>query len=154
MEIAPEVSELDFSNAVSFQGFVIPGITTRRVSTVIELADGQSFAIAGLLAEKFTETVRKYPFLGDLPVIGSLFRTSVFEKIQRELVIIVSPHLVKPLDKAKQTLPTDQYIEPNDIEFYLLGRLEGIKLPSFIASNSLDRENKGGLEGKFGHLAP
>jgi pilus assembly protein CpaC len=82
-----------------------------------------------------------------------LFRTSVFEKIERELVVIVSPHLVKPFDKAKQTLPTDQYIEPNDIEFYLLGRLEGIKLHS-IASNSLDQKNKGGLEGKFGHLAP
>jgi pilus assembly protein CpaC len=154
MEISPEVSELDFSNAVSFQGFVIPAITTRRVSTVIELADGQSFAIAGLLSDKFTETVRKYPFIGDLPIIGSLFRTSTFEKIEKELVIVVSPHLVKPFDKAKQTFPTDQYIEPNDIEFYLLGRLEGIKLPSVIASNSLDQKNKGGLEGKFGHLAP
>jgi pilus assembly protein CpaC len=154
MEISPEVSELDFNNAVSFQGFIIPGITTRRVSTVVELADGQSFAIAGLLNDKFVENVRKYPFIGDIPIIGSLFKTSNFEKQERELIIIVTPHLVKPLDKAKQTLPSDQYVEPNDIEFYLFGRLEGIKLPSFSISNSLDQKNKGGLEGKFGHLAP
>lgn len=154
MEISPEVSELDFDNAVSFQGFIIPGITTRRVSTVVELADGQSFAIAGLLNDKIVENVRKYPFIGDIPIINNLFKTSTFDKIERELIVIVTPHLVRPLDKAKQTSPTDQYVEPNDIEFYLFGRLEGIKLPSLSASNSLDQKNKGGLEGKFGHLAP
>ncbi len=154
MEISPEVSELDFRNAVSFQGFIIPGITTRRVSTVVELADGQSFAIAGLLNDNFVENVRKYPFIGEIPIIGNLFKTSVFEKRERELIVIVTPHLVRPYDKAKQTLPTDQYVEPNDIEFYLFGRLEGIKLSSSSASNSLGQKNKGGLEGKFGHLAP
>ncbi len=154
MEISPEVSELDFTNAVSFQGFVIPAITTRRVSTVVELADGQSFAIAGLLNDRYIERVRKYPFIGDIPIIGTLFKTSSFEKQERELIVLVTPHLVRPLDKAKQTLPTDQYVEPNDIEFYLFGRLEGIKLSSSSTSNSLDQKNKGGLEGKFGHLAP
>lgn len=154
MEISPEVSELDFSIGVNLQGFTIPGIITRRVSTVVELADGQSFAIAGLLNDKIRENVRKYPFLGDIPIIGSLFRSSQFVKEERELIVIVTPHIVRPLDKAKQTLPIDQYIEPNDIEFYLFGRLEGIKLPSFSASNTLDQKNKGGLEGKFGHLAP
>ncbi|MHC4269358.1 MAG: type II and III secretion system protein family protein [Planctomycetota bacterium] len=154
MEISPEVSELDFANAVSFQGFIIPGITTRRVSTVVELADGQSFAIAGLLNDTFVENVRRYPFIGDIPIIGNLFKTSSFEKQERELVVIVTPHLVRPLDKAKQTLPTDQFVEPNDIEFYLFGRLEGFKSPSSSASNSPDQKNKGGLEGKFGHMAP
>lgn len=154
MEISPEVSELDFRNAVSFSGFIVPGIITRRVSTVVELADGQSFAIAGLLNDKLVENVRKYPFIGDIPIIGNLFKTSTFEKTERELIVIVTPHLVRPLDKAKQTLPTDQYVEPNDIEFYLFGKLEGIKLPPFSTSNSLDQKNKGGLEGKFGHLAP
>jgi pilus assembly protein CpaC len=154
MEISPEVSELDFRNAVSLQGFIIPSIITRRVSTVVELADGQSFAIAGLLNDRIIENVRKYPFIGEIPIIGNLFKTSNFEKQERELIVIVTPHLVKPLDKAKQTLPTDQYDEPTDMEFYLFGRLEGIKLPSSSTSNSLDQKNKGGLEGKFGHLAP
>ncbi len=155
MEIAPEVSELDFSNTVALQGFIIPGLITRRVSTVVELADGQNFAIAGLLNDRFVETVSKYPFFGDLPIIGSLFRSSEFTKQERELIVIVSPHLVRPFDKAKQTLPTDQYIEPNDIEFYLFGRLEGIKIPKFSLFNLFHRQkDKGGLEGNFGHLAP
>jgi pilus assembly protein CpaC len=155
MEISPEVSELDFSNSVAFQGFVIPGITTRRVSTVVELADGQSFAIAGLLNDKFVETVSKYPFFGDLPIIGSLFRSSEFQKQERELIVVVCPHLVRPFDKAKQTLPTDQYIAPSDIEFYMFGRLEGIKVPKFSLFKFLHRQkNNGGLEGNFGHLAP
>jgi pilus assembly protein CpaC len=165
MEISPEVSELDFNNSVSFQGFIIPAITTRRVSTVVELGDGQTFAIAGLLGDKFVENVRRYPLLADIPIIGALFKTSSFEKNEKELIVLVTPHLVRPLDKAKQTLPTDQYVEPNDIEFYLFGRLEGIvkpsfptpnshDLPSLSTSNSLDQHKKGGLEGKFGHLAP
>jgi pilus assembly protein CpaC len=125
MKVTPEVSELDFSNAVSFGGFVIPGLTTRRASTAIELADGQSFAIAGLLNENVRESVSKFPILGDIPILGALFRSSSFQKNETELVIIVTPHLVKPLDMTKQPLPTDPYIEPNDFEWYLMGQLEG-----------------------------
>ena len=105
MQVAPEVSELDFSNAITISGFVVPAITTRRVSTMIELADGQSFAIAGLLKDEIRETVDKFPLLGDIPILGALFRSTSFQKNETELVIIVTPHLVKPLDMAKQTLP-------------------------------------------------
>jgi pilus assembly protein CpaC len=146
MQVAPEVSELDFSNAITASGFVVPAITTRRVSTVIELADGQSFAIAGLLKEDIRESVSKFPVLGDIPVLGALFRSSSFEKNETELIVIVTAHLVKPLDMAKQTLPTDQYVEPNEFEFYLLGNFEG----KGKRSNPI----KGGLEGDFGHLLP
>jgi len=125
MEVNPEVSDLDFSNAVRFQGFVVPGLTTRRVSTVIELADGQSFAIAGLLRDDLREVISKFPVLGDIPILGALFRSTEYQKNETELIVIVTPHLVKPLDMAKQTLPTDQFIEPNDFEFYLMGWLEG-----------------------------
>jgi pilus assembly protein CpaC len=108
-----------------------------------------------LLNDKFVESVSKYPFFGDLPIIGGFFRTSEFQKQERELIVIVSPHLVKPFDKAKQTLPTDQYIEPSDIEFYMFGRLEGLKVPKFSLFNLLHRQkNKGGLEGNFGYMAP
>lgn len=157
LQVAPEVSDLDFSNAVALGGFVVPGLTTRRVSTAIELADGQSFAIAGLLNNNVREVVRKFPVLGDIPVLGALFRSSSFQKNETELIVIVTPHLVKPLDMAKQTLPTDQYIEPDDFEFFLLGRLEGrAKIDSSGAAAPLPAQpNKElGLEGDFGHIVP
>jgi pilus assembly protein CpaC len=146
IKVAPEVSELDFSTAVQFSGFVVPGITTRHASTTVELANGQSFAIAGLLRDTVKEQVSKFPLLGDIPILGALFRSQSFLKNETELIIIVTPHLVKPLNMAKQTLPTDFYIEPNDAEFYLEGRMEG-------------RENEqpavsGKLDGDFGHTMP
>jgi len=151
MQVSPEVSELDFSRAVSIGGFVVPAVTTRRVSTVIELADGQSFAIAGLLNEQVRESIVKFPVLGDIPVLGALFRSSNFQKNETELVVIVTPHLVKPLDMAKQTLPTDQFIEPDDFEFYLLGLMEGREKPTSPATRS-DKGMK--MEGSFGHIVP
>jgi pilus assembly protein CpaC len=154
MEVKPEVSELDFTNAVAISGYVVPSLTTRRVQTVIELADGQSFAIAGLLNDNVREVVTKFPVLGDIPVLGALFRSTSFQKQETELVIIVTPHLVKPVDMSKQTLPTDQYVEPNDFEWYLLGSLEGRGEPAKSKSAALPRSDKGGLEGDFGHIAP
>ncbi len=144
ISVAPEISELDFSTAQRFGGFVVPGISKRTASTTVELADGQSFAIAGLLKETVKEEISKFPLLGDIPILGALFRSSAFQKEETELIIIVTVHLVKPLDMAKQTLPTDYYIEPNDVEFYILGLMEG-------------RERKdpedltGELDGEFGH---
>ena len=144
MQVAPEVSDADYTNSFTAGGLIVPSFNTRRVSTAIELADGQSFAIAGLLKEDVREIVSKYPILGDIPILGSLFRSSSFKKNETELIVIVTAHLVKPLDMAKQTLPTDAYIEPDDYEFYLLGTLEGKKgVPK-----------KGGFEGDFGHMPP
>ncbi|MDP2268080.1 MAG: type II and III secretion system protein family protein, partial [Deltaproteobacteria bacterium] len=152
IEVKPEVSELDFTNAVAISGYVVPGLSTRRVSTVIELADGQSFAVAGLLKEDVREIVSKFPLLGDIPILGVLFRSTSFQKNETELVIIVTPHLVKPVDMAKQSLPTDAFVEPDDFEFYLLGSLEGRgKAPPDAAPA---RSNKGGLDGDFGHITP
>jgi len=154
MQVAPEVSELDFSNAVTYQGFVVPALTTRRVSTVVELADGQSFAIAGLLKDDVRTAIAKYPLLGDIPILGPLFRSESFKKNESELVIVVTPHLVKPLDLSKQTLPTDQYIEPDDFEFYLLGKMEGKGDGKPSATTPVALDKKGGLEGDFGHIVP
>jgi pilus assembly protein CpaC len=156
MLVSPEVSELDFTNAVQLVNYTIPAITTRRVSTSIELADGQSFAIAGLLRDDVREGVQKFPVLGDIPVLGALFRSTEYQNNQTELVIIVTPHLVKPVDMAKQTLPTDQYVEPNDFEFYLLGKMEGNGEPKSATKKSVvpTDSNSGGLEGDFGHIAP
>ena len=117
----------------------------RRTSTTIELGDGQSFAIAGLLKENMRTIVSKYPLLGDIPILGVLFQSKAYQKEETELVIIVTPHLVKPLDMAKQTLPTDYYVEPNDVEFYLMGKLEGAGSP---------KAKKGSMDGDFGHSMP
>lgn len=156
MQVAPEVSDLDFTNSITLQGFEIPAITTRRVATTVELADGQSFAIAGLLKDDIRQIVRKIPLLGDVPVLGTLFRSSQFRKNETELVIIVTPHIVKPLDMAKTTLPTDQYIEPNDFEFYLMGSTEGRgkNAPAGPNSSALPAGRTGGLEGDFGYIRP
>ncbi|PXF56881.1 MAG: pilus assembly protein CpaC [Deltaproteobacteria bacterium] len=151
LKVLPGVSELDYEHAVEFLGYVIPALTTRYASTTIELDDGQSFAIAGLLNETIYENIEKFPGLGDIPVLGALFRSSNFKKHETELVIIVTPHLVKPLDMAKQTLPTDAYIEPDDFEFYLLGLTEGVPKGE-KRSSVLFRDE--GLEGNFGHISP
>ncbi len=144
ISVAPEISELDFSTAQRFGGFLVPGLSKRTASTTVELADGQSFAIAGLLKETVKESISKFPLLGDIPILGALFRSSAFQKEETELIIIVTVHLVKPLDMAKQTLPTDYYIEPNDVEFYILGLMEGME--------QKDPEDlTGELDGEFGH---
>jgi pilus assembly protein CpaC len=150
MKVEPRVSDIDFSNAVQANGFLIPAFTERSVSTVVELADGQSFALAGLLSEKVTEDVAKYPFLGDIPILGALFRSSSFRKNETELVVIVTPHLVKPLDMSVQTLPTDKYGDPGDLSFYLLGNLSGSpKERKFAVPVS-----KKGFDGEVGHIIP
>ncbi|MBU1040967.1 MAG: type II and III secretion system protein family protein [Proteobacteria bacterium] len=125
IQVNPEVSELDYSLGVTINSWQIPGLTTRRASTTVELASGQSFAIAGLIKDSTRESIKKFPGLGDLPVLGALFRSSEFRKNETELVIIVTPHLVKPLDMAKQTLPTDGFKEPTPYEFFVTGQLEG-----------------------------
>jgi pilus assembly protein CpaC len=147
IQVTPEVSELDFSTAVQIEGFVTPGITTRRASTTVELADGQSFAIAGLLRETILADVAKFPILGDIPVLGALFQSKSFQKRETELVIIVTPHLVKPLDLASVSLPTDYYVEPSELEFYLLGEIEGSEENRPLASRGI-------LDGEFGHSMP
>jgi pilus assembly protein CpaC len=147
ISVAPEVSELDFSTAIRLQGFTVPGLSTRRAETVVELADGQSFAIAGLIRETVRDTVDKYPVLGEIPVLGALFRSRSFQKGETELVIIATPRLVKPLDRSKQPLPTDYYIEPSMGDIYLRGNLEG-------SENQNPGAKEGGLDGRFGHETP
>jgi len=155
MQVAPEVSELDFTNAVAIQGYIVPALTTRRVATTIELADGQSFAIAGLLRDELREDVQKFPVLGEIPILGVLFRSMAYQKNETELVIVVTPHLVKPLDMTKQTLPTDSLIEPDDLEFYLLGNLEGRgEKGTETGPGASSLPGAGGLEGDFGYIKP
>jgi pilus assembly protein CpaC len=105
LEVAPEVSALDFSGGITFQGFVIPALTVRRVHTDIELGAGQSFAIGGLLDNRLTETVDKIPGLGDIPILGRLFKSRSLRRDNTELIVLITPELVRPLP-AGQALPS------------------------------------------------
>ena len=96
LKVQPEVSALDFSNALTISGFLIPALSTRRVQTEMELEDGQSFAIAGLVDDRLTETLQKIPVLGDIPILGKLFQSRSFRKSKTELLILVTPRIVKP----------------------------------------------------------
>lgn len=99
LELEPEVSTLDFVNGVKFDGFVIPGLRTRRAKTGVELRDGQSFALAGLLDNSETQTLSKVPGLGDIPILGNLFKSKQFQKNETELMFIVTAQLVKPVNR-------------------------------------------------------
>lgn len=126
IQVSTEVSEIDQNLGISFEGLNVPAFTTRRASTTIELADGHSFAIAGLLKETASHVVSQYPWLGDIPIIGAAFRSSEFQRSETELVVLVTPRLAKPIVPGyRPTLPTDYYIEPSSWEFYVFGALEG-----------------------------
>lgn len=116
LQVAPEVSSLDFANGLTFEGFTIPALSTRRVQTDIELESGQSFAIGGLLDNRVTDTLSKIPGLGDIPFFGKLFRSRNLQKTNSELLIIVTPEIVRPIP-AGQPLPTlkfpEKLLEPN-----------------------------------------
>ena len=125
LQISPEVSEPDFGLAVEVDGHQVPGFRTRRASTGVELSDGQSFAIAGLLRDDVVTVIDKVPGFGDIPILGTLFRSQSFQQRESELVMIVTPRLVKPLGPGPHPLPTDHYTPPDDVDFFLLGREEG-----------------------------
>src|SRR5262249_40478608 len=97
LKVKPEVSTLDFSNAVTLNGFVLPALSTRRVESEMSLADGQTFAIAGLVDNRVTELMSKIPGIGDIPILGKLFQSKSLNKSKNELLVIVTPHVVKPL---------------------------------------------------------
>jgi pilus assembly protein CpaC len=151
--VNPKVSQI--GEFIPVAGKLTPKLLAREVNTTIELADGQSFAIAGLLQHDIREAVSKFPVLGDVPILGALFRSSQFQKNETELIVIATPHLVKPLDTAELPLPNDAYVEPNDFEFYLKGSLEAKPAPAAAGAPAPPAKRaRGGLEGPFGHIVP
>jgi pilus assembly protein CpaC len=115
MRVRPEVSELSNEGSIRLNGFNVPALTTRRAETTVELGSGQSFMIAGLLRNSNTNDVNKAPFLGDLPIIGALFRSTKYRRAETELVIIVTPYLVRPVSGQLAT-PVDGYRAPTDLK--------------------------------------
>jgi len=119
LKLAPEVSDLDFTNAVRFSGFVIPGLTTRRMSSTVEIADGQSLAMAGLLNQSLSANKQVTPLLGDLPVLGTLFRSVRYQRKETELVVLVTPRLVSPMSPEEvPTLPGEYWRHPSEAEIF------------------------------------
>lgn len=154
--VSPEVSELDFTKTIAFSGFVVPSIDTRRMSTVVELRDNQSFAIAGLLKNFVRESVHKFPLLGDIPILGALFRSTSYQKDETELVVIVTPHLVKPVSADDLPLPTDSFVDPSPFELMMLGMLEARRqdepAKAGVPTGTLQKAPP--LEGDFGYIIP
>ncbi|WP_209426480.1 type II and III secretion system protein family protein [Pararhodobacter sp. SW119] len=127
------VSDIDPTISVASAGFSIPGFRTRRTSTTVELRDGESFAIAGLLQDDFFGNNRQVPWLGQLPVIGALFRSTDFRRNQSELVIFVTAHLVTPTRGEALVMPTDRVRLPTEADLFLRGRVEGTGPASEVA---------------------
>lgn len=128
LKIEPEVSEIDPNNTLRVNGTEIPSLITRRTKTTVELRDGQSFAIAGLLNSTHTKGIRQLPWIGQVPVLGALMRSASFEKNETELVIIVTPRLVKPAAPGDKLLtPFDKSVASNDVDFFVRGKMEGWK---------------------------
>jgi len=147
LKLEPEVSQIDENTVIRTGSIAIPGFITRRASTTIEVRDGQSFAMAGLLQSMHLKNQEQLPWLGQLPVLGTLFRSSSFQEEETDLVIIVTPHLVRPA-KPGQPLrtPLDAAKPSNDAEFFLLGNLE-------VSSDMQRRFIEGaGVVGPYGHI--
>lgn len=140
LRVRPEVSELSNNGAITLEGLTIPALSTRRAETTVELGSGQSFMIGGLLASDVQNAVNKFPGLGDLPVLGTLFRSQRFQRNETELVILVTPYLVRPVDDRRMARPTDGYAAPSDLERILEGRLHRARLrpgqPSPVANDA------------------
>lgn len=143
LHVKPEVSELTDVGAIILDSITVPALTTRKAETTVEVASGQSFAIAGLLDNEQAQTVNKYPVLGDLPILGPLFRSSQFQNGQTELVVIITPYVVKPTGEQLAS-PTDGLAPPNETE-----RLLGLRYDS---SDPDKRTMSGPLTGK--HVEP
>ena len=120
-----DTTSLGISVSNTNSTFIIPSLTTRQASGTIELGDGQSMGLAGILNDSLRTAINKFPVLGDVPVLGALFRDQSYTKGDTELVILVTPHLAKPVVAKDIRLPTDSYVEPGDADFYLWGRMEG-----------------------------
>ncbi len=122
--VEPEVSSIDQSASIVVNNLRIPGLNTRRARTVVELRDGESFALAGLLRTDFQDTVRQFPILGSIPILGMLFKSTSFQRDETELVIVVTPRLVRPVPAYAVKVPTDRAGPPNEADLFLLGRTD------------------------------
>ena len=147
LRIEPSVSELDFATTVQIAGTVVPSLITRDARTTVELRDGQSFAVAGLLQTRNFKDLQQIPWLGSVPVLGTLFRSSSYQQNETDLVIIVTPRLVAPAVPGQVLAsPLDSRQPANDVDFFLNGQME-------VRKRYDDYVNSGGeVKGPYGHI--
>jgi pilus assembly protein CpaC len=156
--VAPEVSSIDAAASININGLSIPGLQTRRAQTTVELRDGESFAMAGLLRKDFQNTIRQFPLLGSLPIIGALFRSAGFQKEETELVIIVTPRLVRPVPANRMRLPSESVQPANELELFLNGQNARNVAPAPLGGSAASSPSRGparsagGIEGAYGHI--
>ena len=149
LRLSPEVSELDFANAVTISGTTIPSLVVRNARTTIELRDGQSFAIAGMFQSRNTRATDQVPWIGSVPILGTLFQSSAFQNNETDLVIIVTPHLVKPATPSDRlATPLDQRLPSNDVDFFVNRQMEVPKRYSDYATSG------GNVNGPYGYILP
>ena len=149
LRLAPEVSELDFANAVTISGTTIPSLVVRNARTTIELRDGQSFAIAGMFQSRNTRATDQVPWIGSVPILGTLFQSSAFQNNETDLVIIVTPHLVKPATPSDRlATPLDQRLPSNDVDFFVNRQMEVPKRYSDYVTSG------GNVNGPYGYILP
>ena len=165
MVIAPEVSSIDPTASIVINNLTIPGLQTRRAKTTLEIRDGESFAMAGLLRKDFQDTIRQVPLLGSIPIIGALFRSTGFQHEETELVIIVTPRLVRPVPAGTLKSPTDLAGPPNEADLLINGRTDTGVPPSsrpFVtpaplpppapAGGMAQAKQPSGFEKDYGHV--
>ncbi len=155
LRVSPSVSEI--TELVETSTGPAPVLSSRKLNTTVRLRDGQTLVLAGLLQDNLREIVSKVPMLGDIPILGTLFRSSSYQQRKTDLLIAVTPHIVKPVREGDISFPGEFLKPPNRLEFYLEGRLEGQRTaedPSILSQHSFVTETAidgGGMEGDFGH---
>lgn len=149
LELTAAVSSLDPSTSVTINGFIINGFRRRETSTTVEMRDGESFAIAGLLSDDFTDATGQVPWIGDIPILGALFRSAEYKRRQTELVIIVTPHLVSPTRGEALALPTDRVQPPTEQGLFLFGRVARAGAPTRGGAGEVARQD---FNGSYGYV--
>ncbi len=149
LELDASVSSLDPANGFSQNGFSVDAFKTRQTATTVEMRDGESFAIAGLLSDDFVDLSGQVPWAGDIPVLGALFRSAQYTRQQTELVIIVTPHLVTPTRGEALALPTDRVRPPTERDLFLFGRVAADSAPTQGGAGEVARQD---FSGSYGYV--
>ncbi len=149
LEMIAAVSAIDPTNAILLNGFEISAFTRRETSTTVELRDGESFAIAGLIEDEFADNVSQLPWIGDVPVLGALFRSTAYQRRQTELVIIITAHLVSPTRGEALVLPTDRVRPPSERDLFLFGSISRTDRPQSGAAGEVAKQD---FSGSYGYV--
>ncbi len=149
LDLAASVSSIDPTVGVSVSGFALNGFRTRETKTTVQMRDGESFAIAGLLSDDFQDINGQVPWLGDVPVLGALFRSAEYQREQTELVIIITPHLVTPTRGEALALPTDRVQPPTERDLFLFGRVAADEAPTTGGAGEVARQD---FSGSYGYV--